>query len=428
MDFSLLFQKLMKLNVTGFSFDSRCVKEGEVFFALRGEKVDGHDFVVEAVQRGAKAILVDRFIEIEGVEVIVVEDVLKALQGLAQTKIALYQPKIVGITGSVGKTTTKEFLYQILSPYFSVVKPMKSYNSQITLPISILNFPLDAKIYILEMGMNQKGELDRLIEIARPDFSLLTNVSASHIGHFSSLEEIGIEKQKIFSSDADYKLMNIQAIPYVKVDGVLTYGPLGSNADFEYGIEGSDVHIVHQERKSPSVTLPFSYPHFIENVVAAFLIARKLGLGWEFIAEAAKSLVTENHRCQIVEKNGIIFFDDAYNASESSFKAAYDVCPKPSKAKKRISIVGSIGELGIHSLEAHLNVAKYALSRCDLMLCFGKETRPIVDHFKKNQRPVYYFENKQELLNILRSQAEEGDVVLVKGANSLRMWEIIEQI
>lgn len=428
MDLSLLFQKLMKLEVTGFCFDSRSVQEGEVFFALRGEKVDGHDFIHEAVKRGAKAIVAERWVNELGVEIIVVDDALKVLQGLARAKIALYQPMIIGITGSVGKTTTKEFLYQILSPYYLVTKPIKSYNSQITLPISILNFPLEAQIYILEMGMNHKGGMDRLVEIAKPDIALLTNVSTSHMWDFSSLDEIGTEKQKIFTVSAKYKLMNIQAMPYVKVNGVFTYGPLGSKADFEYVTEGSNVQIFHEGRKSPFVNLPFSYPHFIENAVGAFLIARELGLGWEFIAEAAKNLIAEDHRCQIVEKRGIIFFDDAYNASESSFKAAYDVCPKPSKSKKRISIVGSIGEQGIHSLEAHLNVAKYALNRCDLMLCFGEETRPIVDHFKEHQRPVYYFENKQELLNILRSQAEEGDVVLVKGSNSLRMWEIIDQI
>ncbi len=428
MDIPILFDKLEKLDAKGFSFDTRNLGQGEIFCALKGEKVDGHDFIDEAIKKGAKALLVDR----EGIKapvpVFQVENVLLTLQALAKYKIELHKPKIIGITGSVGKTTTKEFIYTLLSPYFLVVKPIRSYNSQVTLPITVLNFSKEAKIYVLEMGMNAKGEMDRLVDIAKPDIALLTNISHSHIGYFNSLQEIGNEKQKIFTAKAHYKLIHIQTTPYVNIENVKTYGPIGSGADFEYVHEDSKVQIYHKDLKSPWIKVPFSYPHFVQNVVAAFLVAREMGIGWDHIQQAAHHLSSEQHRCQLIQKKGITFFDDSYNASESSFKAAYDSCPIPSPNKKSISIVGSIKEQGYYTDEAHLNVAKYALGKCDMMLCFGEETKPIVSFFNNHQKPVYYFENKQDLLEVLRQNADEGDVVLVKGANSLKLWEIIEQL
>ncbi|MBI5273626.1 MAG: UDP-N-acetylmuramoyl-tripeptide--D-alanyl-D-alanine ligase [Chlamydiales bacterium] len=432
-DIKYFFEKIKKLNPVGYSFDSRLVKPNEVFFAIRGEKVDGNDYAMEAIHKGALAAFVDKKeISDEKKNIFYVENVTLFLQQMAKYKIAKVKPTIIGITGSVGKTTTKEFIYQLLSPFISIVKPVGSFNSQITLPITILNFPESSSFYLLEMGVSQVGEMDKLINIAPPDIGVITNISHSHVEYFGSKEAIAREKTKILLPSTKLKLVHISVKEYLDQGDCTTYGLKGSSADntsvdIEYEVKDNQVRLFIEEEVTDWITLPFTFAHFIQNAVAAIIIARYLGLSFKQIEQQALLLQSYHHRCKIINKKEIIFFDDCYNASEVSFKAAIDSLPKPAPGHQTIAIIGSVKEQGSFAFTAHQQIGNYALAKIDTVFCKGEETLPIVEMFKKNNKPAYYFEDKQDILAKLKAIAQPGDVVLVKGSKSHQLWEIIEQ-
>jgi UDP-N-acetylmuramoyl-tripeptide--D-alanyl-D-alanine ligase len=315
----------------------------------------------------------------------------------------------------------------MLFPFVSIVKPMGSFNSQITLPITILNFPEDASIYLLEMGISQIGEMDNLVDIATPNVGIITNISNSHVEYFGSTRAIAEEKGKILTPSTKLKLVHISTKPYFLDKDVTTYGLKGSNADVEYEVQGNEVRIVIEEEVTDWISLPFSFPHFMQNAVAAIIVARYLGLSMHQIQRQANSLQSYQHRCQIIHKKGMVFFDDCYNASETSFKAAIESLPKPKPNGKTIAIIGSVKEQGSFSVSTHQNIGRYAIGSIDEVICKGEETFPVVDLFKKNNKPAYYSDNKEDILTRLKTIAKEGDVILVKGSKSHELWEIIEQ-
>lgn len=389
------------------AFDSRKVKQGTLFFALTGEKVDGHTFLEEVARQGAVAAVVSKDYQGAdfGMELFPVEDVRKALQSLARDIFQEKRPFVIGVTGTVGKTTAKEFIAGILSEKFRVGKSMGSQNSQVSLPLTVLNWEGKDEILVLEMGMSEKGELSRLTEIASPDLGVLTKVSLAHSEFFEDIEGIAEAKCELFTS----KRMKEA---FINRDA----------KDFK-AVQKLKMPITWFE--AATIPSPFTEPQLLENLGAAVAIARHLGMSEEEIERGAQKLKPFTHRGERIEKKGVLFIDDAYNASPVAMKAALKSMPQ---GKKRIALLGGMKELGAYEEESHREVGKCALPLLDELLCVGKECQVMVDLFKKEGKRATLFETKEEAAAHLKTIMEEGDVVLLKGSNSFQLWTTLEDL
>ncbi|MEX1012304.1 MAG: Mur ligase family protein [Waddliaceae bacterium] len=390
---------------TRVAVDSRKVQPGDLFIALKGAHVDGHDFLDEAKARGAKMAVVSRKTSSD-LEQVVVVDPIAILHEIAKEKLAKRSARVIAITGSYGKTTTKEFVATLLEEKFCVWKTPGNCNSQVGLPLELINGVQEShEILILEMGMDGPGQLDLLTSIAPPDIAVITCVSLVHAANFDSIEEIAKAKGEIL------KRAKIRLIPY-EWKGVLngfTFSLSDPRADF-YLEKGS-------------VELPA--PHFALNFLIASLIATLLGMEQTEILKRMEHLNLPEKRFQIIEKKGVTFVDDAYNACVDSVKAA--LCSMPKRTGRRIAVLGSMLELGSFSEACHLDIAEFALPHLDQLIVFGKEAEVMHEFWKENGRSCLFFESIEELMKSMRKEICEGDVVLIKGSHGTGLWRIVEK-
>jgi len=412
-----------------FAFDSRDVSPGTLFFAIQGEKVDGHQFLREAASQGAIGAVVSKDYRGPdfGLSLLYVDRVIEALQLLATKKMEDNSGKIVGITGSIGKTTAKIFISTLLGNYYRHFTTPKSYNSQISLPISLLNADANFDLYILEMAMSQKGQIQKLVSMAPPHIAVVTRISHSHLEFFTHIDEISEAKAEIFSSSRlQWKVVSRQASQYKAIQSgshakTVVYG---ENTRLEF--EGSKVRIHDGDQCSPLFSPPFQETHLMENFLCAATVCRLLNLPWEELIENTKNLSAVSCRFETVAKQGIVFVNDSYNANVDSTVAALLNLPVPKKGRKRMLIFADMKELGSYTQKAHEEVGKAALELVDGCFCLGEESKKICELFEARKKVSEHFTDKEILKQRMKEVLEEGDVVLIKGANSYRLWELLE--
>lgn len=419
--------------ITGFETDSRKIGEGMVFFALKGENVDGHDFLKEVAEKKAIAAVVSKDYRGEdfGIPLLRVDDVLKSLQTLAQAAFKKRKGHTIAVTGSVGKTTTKEFIATLLEGHFTVAKTPGNANSQVGIPLSILNSENTGDVFILEMGMSEKGQISKLVEIAPPDIGVITKIGVSHAEFFhNGIEGIAAAKAEIFSHPktrcAIINGSSAHFDPFANMIGKdkILFGWEGKDYTLKHALDG--IVIEEKGARSPSLSLPFDASHLLDNFCAAVAVARQLGLTWEQIAAQVYKLKPFKMRFEKVEKDGIIFVNDSYNASPESMQAALSNLPMPAIGKKRIAVFGQMKELGQYSVSGHKQVAEFALSRINHLLCYGEGCLPMVEIFNQKKKPVEYFTDFEALRKRLLELATKGDVVLLKGSNSNQLWRLLD--
>jgi len=405
----------MHLSFAGFSADSRLTQPGHLFFALPGEKTDGHQFLKEVAQKKAQAAIVSKSYSGPdfGLTLFYVDDPLLTLQECARFKLQNRRPKIVGITGTVGKTSCKEFVVTLLEGSKKIAWSPKSYNSKISLPLTILNHAaLGEEVLILEMAMSKKGEIARLVEIAPPDIAVITAISLVHAENFATLDEIAQAKGEILTH------------PQTRLGIIPPYGflqEMGSCSKKTVSFDGPNADYHMGNVPLPALELP---PHHQYNALLAMVVCRELGLEWEEILPRTQLLRVLEGRGAVVEKSGVYFVNDTYNASPQSMKAALDAFP--SASGKRLAVLGEMKELGKFSEQAHKEVGTHALDKLDYLICTGNECAPIEEVWKREGRPVEHFVTNQDALQALRQVAKPGDVVLLKGSHSCRLWELLE--
>lgn len=421
----------------GFRQDSRSVVPGDLFFAHKGEKVDGHSYLEEVSAKGAIAAVVSKEYRGKdfGLILLRVDSVILALQQLATIVHQRRQVRVVGVTGSVGKTTTKEFIATLLEGKFRVAKTPGNANSQVSVPLSILNSPGDEEVFVMEMGMSLPHEIEKLIAIAPPEISLITKIALAHVAFFpEGLEGIAAAKAEILSHSATrLGILNHQVCQFSSAQrgncAKLTYalGTENPECDFVLLREGERFWGREKGSNSPSFALPFSADHLCENFIGAAAVARAMGMSWEEIIAQALKLTPFMRRFERVEREGIVFINDSYNASVISMKAALTNLPVPAAGKKRIGVLGAMKELGPFTEQCHAEVAETALLHIDHLLCLGEECITMVERFQQVGKPVEHFLDLATIKRRVFEIAEKGDVVLVKGANSKRMWQILEK-
>lgn len=426
-------------HLTSVEVDSRRVAPGSVFFALPGEKTDGHAFLEEVARKGAIAAVVAEGYAAppalrEKITFIPVPDVLASLQEAGRRHLERRAIPTIAVTGSVGKTSTRRFISTLLEGTFHVASTPGNYNSQIGLPLTLLNHLRGGEErLVLEMGMTHAGEIARLVTLAPPTIAVLTAVDLVHAENFSSKEAIARAKAEIFSHPETE--LGIVHRPLLDIEGVVEAGRCrkvgfseeGSGEEGNYVIEEGATRLFWEGEWRTFPRFPLPGRHMRHNFVAAALAARATGVSWEAIGDRVRHLTLEAKRLEWVEKGGIRFLNDSYNASEIAMKGALETLGSASPQGKKIAVLGPMRELGPFSEGCHTRVGEYALHAVDALFCYGEEWRPFFATRELGGHDAHFFFDKKALLTSVRSYAAEGDAILLKGSCSTAMWEILDK-
>jgi UDP-N-acetylmuramoyl-tripeptide--D-alanyl-D-alanine ligase len=422
---------------TGYSTDTRTLKKGELYIALRGERVDGHDCLEHAKQQGACAALVATSYQGAnfGLILLRVENPLIAFQELARKALQKHPVRIAAITGSLGKTTTKEFLKTLLESKYKVSASPGNSNSQVGIPLAIMNHTDGSEeIIVLEMGMTHPKQISNLIDIAPPEMAILTTAALVHAWNFDSLEDIARAKSEIYSHPktkhavihAD--ISNFEEIKLLGSGKKVSFSTNNPQADYFVSTNDNELCVTEQGKTVSFGTLPLPGKHNIHNLLAAIAGARYFDVSWEQIRQALPKLQLPERRLQFVQRNGITFLNDAYNAAELSVKAALESLPEPEKGGRKIAVLGSMMELGKFSDDCHYRVGEHALKYVETVFCLGEETRPIYNLWKNEGRSAEIFHDRESLVQSLKKIVKPNDVILLKGSRSKELWKVVEEL
>ena len=431
---------------TGVTTDSRAVKPGELFVALKGGNFDGHDYCAKAVELGAAGVVVSHDVEglPAGVAVFKVEDTLLAYQQLAHAyRLKQQGLKVFAITGSNGKTSTKDLLAACLGAKYKVVKTQGNFNNEIGLPKTLLSIQPDTDIAVVEMGMRGLGQIAELCRIAEPDSGLITNVGETHMELLGSMENIGKAKSEIVVNlPADgFAVLNGDNEYVLKAAGLtkakVIYFGLGENCDYR----GSNIvtsalgtTFTCTEKatgKSVSVRLQLIGEHNVYNALSAIAGAACYGVSMEDSAKALATARLTGSRQEIIYIGDITFINDAYNASPASMEAALKTLAEAKKAAhgsvRTIAVLADMLELGAISEDAHRRVGRWAVENgVDYVLTYGPEAAYISEEVKKLGGETAHFADRQGAADKLRQLAAAGDIILLKGSNSMQVGKMLE--
>lgn len=415
-----LIKKILDLQETLYQIDSRKIKKGELFFALKGERTDGHFYLKDVAKKGAKLAVIDKNFKIDeqipNLEMLRVENVLEFLQALAKEDLKKSRAKIIGVTGSSGKTTTKEFIYELLKSEFKVSKTQKSYNSKAGLPIAILNMNKNVDFLVLEMAMDEIGEIEKLIKIAPPDIAIITQI-ASFAGDLKSPDILAKAKKEIFLSEkTKIKLINkrLENFKIFQDENYLSYSIEDKEANFYLDIKNQTFY--EKEKKYEIKKLPFKETHLLENMLAAISVCRLVNMKFENILKNLNVLKAYDLRFEKVWIDDILFIKDYYNGNPDATFAALKNLPKTNG--KKIAILGSHRSYGKLSKKVHEKIILEAKKYVDEILCIGEEF--------ENIKNIKNFSSLEDLTKNLKNIMKKEDVILIKGSRFLKMEKIFE--
>lgn len=432
--------RVKDVTINEVCIDTRKIKEGCLYVPIKGERFDGHDFIEDAFDKGAVAVLTHEPIKTTKGIVIHVEDTRVALRDLAEGYLNLFKIPVIGITGSVGKTSCKDMIASVLSQKFKVLKTEGNFNNDIGLPLTVFNLENIHEVIILEMGMNHFDEIHVLSKVARPDYAVITNIGVSHIENLGSREGIYKAKKEIFdfmtpngtaviNMDDDYlPRLNEDIIMNKKTFGVQKKADFMAHDVRSLGYEGMGAVFT-----TPSMTFGMTVPvlgeHMIYNVLPAIAIAEDLGMSKEEIIKGIQSFKPTKMRLNIHQMgNNITVLDDVYNASPDSMKAALNTLTKLPSKGKRIAILGDMFEMGSHSEGGHLEVGQFAHGLdLDLLLCVGQDAKFIQQGYGK-EKSSFHFPDIEKLKTALPQIMESGDTILLKASRGMHFEKIIDNI
>lgn len=426
--------------VSGISTDSRSIKEEEAFVALKGKNFDGHNFVFECISKKVGTVVVENeFFEanktkLKGINVIVVKDTYKALMDIAYAyrRDFIDTKKIVAITGSSGKTSTKYILAHLLYSKYKVAFSPKSYNNNVGVPLSVFRIDSDVDIGVLEIGMNRKGEIRKLSKIVLPDVSVVTNIGYAHIEFLKSTRNIALAKSEIFEGmrPGGTVFLNRNSRHLDVLEGVAR--------KFQVKIEYFDVNRAKVIQNKGIDGVVFEYDgvkfdttvpglHNVENIVCAFEVCKLFGIDIRDLVPYVRDVKLPEMRNSII-RGWFTVIDDSYNANPDSMKRAVDLISNLKTDGRKILVLGDMLELGEFSKKLHLDVGEYLLDKdVDYILCYGDNFSHVADFLISRGVPkdrVIAASSINEIAEILDYLVKEGDVILVKGSRGMRLNEI----
>jgi UDP-N-acetylmuramoyl-tripeptide--D-alanyl-D-alanine ligase len=430
--------------VSNVVIDSRSVKKNSLFVAIKGKRFDGHKFIGDAIKNGASAIVINenKFSSFKDLDipVIIVKDTVKALGELAKTWRRKLKAKVIGITGSSGKTSTKDILATILSEKYQVQKTILNNNNHIGVPLTILSTNQKHDVLVAEVGTNHFGEIPYSADILQPELALITNIGDSHLKFLkdrkgvlkekSSLFDTTLNKNgKIFLNYDDPLLKNFKDNKKQKV----TFG-FDKKADvsgkiIKYDELGKPVIEISSKRKKMEFNFPVYGELSAKNFLASSAVALSLGLNENQINNSLKKIKSSPHRLESIQFKNFLLLDDTYNANPDSMKAAIEILSKVTKYERKILILGDMLELGAHSEKYHSSLSKniYANGITEVYT-IGKLMRNLNGSLKRKNLVKKHFANRSSLKNFLNKIDPSNSVILVKGSRGMKMEEFVETI
>lgn len=426
--------------ITNVTMDSRKVVQGSLFVAIKGERVDGHDFIKEVFSKGAAAVLCDHVPEGIIGPCVVVEDTVKGLQEVARWYRSILNVKVVGITGSVGKTSTKEMVAAVLAEKFNVLKTIGNYNNEIGLPLTVLSIEEDTEIAVLEMGISDFGEMRVLSRIACPDICVITNIGQCHLEFLHDRDGILKAKSEIFEfmnpegriylNGDDDKLVTVTEVKGIKPTffGLKDTNDVYPASKESMGLGGTRMRISLRGSLFDA-EIHMLGDHMVSNAMAASAIASDLGMDKNQIAAGLYTAKTIDGRSNLIPKGTGYIIDDCYNASPASMMAALDTLNLATGRK--VAILGDMFELGPDSDNMHAAVGRYAVSiGIDKLICVGENCRHMYSAAlkEKGTTGIGYYTDLESLIKNLRIEIKEGDNVLVKSSHGMGFAKLVEAL
>ncbi|MCY3567329.1 MAG: UDP-N-acetylmuramoyl-tripeptide--D-alanyl-D-alanine ligase [Chloroflexi bacterium] len=420
--------------------DSREAVPGSLFVALRGERMDGHRFVDDALARGAAAALVSVASGLSGPRLFVVDDPLTALQQAGRDWRARVDAQVVGITGSVGKTTVREATHQLLSQYVPTHQSPRNYNGDIGLPIALLGIERDDEWAVIEIGPYSQAEMELLVSSAQADVAIVTNVGPTHLERFGTLddterikgllpESLPADGLAILNGD-DPRVRRMSARTRAET---LSFG-LGEGCDLRAtdietrGFDGVELTIVDRHGgREQRVFTPLPGIHQTMTALAAAAAGLRAGLDLTQIGDALRNLSPGSRLVRRTAWNGAAIIDDSYNAAPLSTRAALDLLRDCEP--RRVALLGDMYELGTEEQQAHREVGRYAAERCDWLIAVGPRSRAIVEAAREvGHEHACWVENAEQAAQILRSSMERSDTLLVKASHAMHLERVVERL
>ena len=435
------------LECENFSKDTRTIQNGDIYIGIKGENFDGNKFWNTAFDNGAEAVIVqnvefskEQMEKYSNKTIIKVEDTLKALYEIAKYKRSLYDIPVVAITGSVGKTSTKDIIASVVSTKYKTLKTEGNNNNNIGLPLTILKLK-DHEALVVEMGMNHFGEISLLTDIAKPTLAVITNIGTSHIGNLGSRENIlkakleileGMKIPKIIINNDNDLLHNWYNENSEKLE-IHTFG-IKNNSE----VMGKDIKMKEESSEFTAVTdlketdikVPVGGEHFVYNALCAMTVGKVLNIPVDKIQYGIASFELTKKRMDIKKlENGAIIINDAYNASFESMKVSLEFLANHT-GERKIAVLGDMFELGEYSEELHRKVGKEVVkNNIDMLICTGENAKYIVEEAKKDSKiETYFMHNNEEIVENLSQKLRKGDVVLVKASNGMKFFEICQKL
>lgn len=428
------------LEITAVTTDSRKVEKGCLFVPIAGTRVDGHDFIPEVMQKGALVTLSEKLLENTDFPYILVDSTLQAVKDIAEFYLESLKIPVVGITGSVGKTSTKEAIASVLKEKFNTLKTQGNFNNELGLPLTVFRLREEHEIAVLEMGISDFGEMSRLAKIAKPDTCVITNIGTCHLENLGDRDGVLKAKTEVFSfmkedgnivlNGDDDKLATIKEYKGIKpvFFGLNDSCEIYADEIRSHGLKGTECTI-HAGTEQIRVFVPAPGRHMIYNALAAAAVGRIYGLDKDQIKRGIESIEPLSGRFRMIETEKFLIVDDCYNANPMSMKASLDVLRDGEG--RRVAILGDMGELGENEVRLHQEVGEHA-AKCgiDVCICAGELSKHIVDSAKtvNPDLTVIYEKDKKELLKNLTDYVQAGDTILVKASHFMGFEEIVKAL
>jgi len=421
------------------SIDTRTLQSGDLFIALQGDQFNGHTFLEKAFEQGASGAIVNTIpesVQSNQNQCIQVPDTLQAMQTLAKKYRQQFSIPVIAITGSNGKTTTKEITAAVLQTKLRVEKSPGNLNNHIGVPLSILKWKPETEVAIVEMGANHIGEIHDLCEIAQPTHGVVTNIGKGHLGLFGSLEGVAKAKGELIDFIRKNKGMAVLNgdDPYLKplCDRIQFCQKFGESESCDVranDVQPNDLGCYSMKVSEQRIQLQVPGRHMIYSALAAFAIGRTLDIPAAEIKKALESFLPFKQRMEIERLGDVILINDTYNANPSSILAALQTLKELPDLKRRIAVLGDMLELGEYAIEEHRAIGQTAAEMgVELLLGFGPEMRQGVEASKTFGAEAIHFETQTDLIDHLSSILQFGDGVLVKGSRGMRMERVVDGI
>ncbi|MGG0184772.1 UDP-N-acetylmuramoyl-tripeptide--D-alanyl-D-alanine ligase [Bacillus rhizoplanae] len=431
--------------IKGVSIDTRKIEQGNLYIPIQGERFDGHAFVEKAIESGAVATLWKKGVANPptNLPVIFVEDTLQALQTLAKSYRDQLNVKVVGVTGSNGKTSTKDIVTSLLGAKFKVQKTEGNFNNHIGLPLTILNLEEDTEMAVLEMGMSSRGEIEFLSKIARPDAAIITNIGEAHLMDLGSRDGIaeakleivaGLQDNGVFVYNGDEPLLTTR-VPGMNLSAkTITFGDARANDYYPVSVklEATGTQFTMNQAQNVAFYLPVLGKHNVYNALASMAVAEFFGVTWEEMKQGLVNLKMTGMRMEVVKTDaGLTIINDAYNASPTAMEAAFHLMNELNGFSKKILVLGDMLELGDQEVQFHYEVGKLIdPARIAYVFTYGTLGAQMAEGARINfsNERVKAYDNKEELVKDLKEVVGVKDVVLVKASRGMKLEEVIAMI